>query len=195
MSMNGAYRSVSARVIAALREDLSLVRGLTAPVFEPSPQIRAMPGMDEYLRALGAARAALTARFGDEPSAYGPIVGIDKAWHGVHFVLTGSAEPDGSVLGEAVLGGDAIGDDAGYGPAHLHEPAAVRKIAEAIAAFDDDALGRRYDADVMNDLGIYPEGWDEDGERLAYIADAVDVVRDVYTRAATAGHGLLCWLS
>ena len=52
---------------------------------------------------------------------------LEKAWHGVHWVLTGTVEPDGSLLGGAVLGGTEIGDDfSGYGHAlsliHISEP-------------------------------------------------------------------------
>ncbi len=195
MSMNGSLRSLSPAVVEALRLDAGLVAALTAPSFAvaPSPGILAIPGMKEHFAAISAARD----RLAKVASALdvGPVVEIDKAWHGVHFVLTGSAEPDGSVLGNVILGGEEIGDDAGYGPARLIDPSDVRLISEALATFDDGALAARFDADVMTDLGIYPDVWDEDGETIEFIADAVDVVRRAYTDAATKGHGMLVWLS
>ena len=36
---------------------------------------------------------------------------LDKAWHGVHFLLAGTVEPDGALLGQAVLGGTEVGED------------------------------------------------------------------------------------
>lgn len=195
MSMNGSFRSVSPGVVAALHTDAGLVPALTAPAFTaaPSPGILAIPGMKEHFAAIAAARD----RLAKVASALdvGPVVAIDKAWHGVHFVLTGSAEPDGSVLGNAVLGGEEIGDDAGYGPARLVSPSEVVAIRDALASFDDASLAARFDADVMTDLGIYPDVWDEDGDTIEFIADAVDTVRRAYTEAASRGHGMLVWLS
>lgn len=52
---------------------------------------------------------------GDERS-----LDLDKAWHGVHRLMTGSARPTADVASEAVFGGEPIGEDLGYGtPARL----------------------------------------------------------------------------
>ena len=196
MSMNGAFRSLSPAVVEALRSDPGLSNALTAPAFvgaAPSPGILAIPGMKEHLAALSDARD----RLAKVASALdvGPVVSIDKAWHGVHFVLTGAAEPDGSVLGNAVLGGDEVGEDVGYGAARAVAPADVLAIHLALSTFDDAALASRFDADLMTELGIYPEVWDEDGETIEFIADAVDTVRHAYADAANKGHAMLLWLS
>ena len=47
---------------------------------------------------------------------------LDKAWHGIHFLLTGSAWETTPGAGESVLGGDPVGPDRGYGPARLLDP-------------------------------------------------------------------------
>lgn len=195
MSMNGLFRSLSPALADALRADPGLTTALTAPSYggAPSPGILAIPGMKEHFATIEAARDRLAAVA--SAADVGPVVSIDKAWHGVHFVLTGSAEPDGSVLGNTVLGGEEIGDDAGYGPARLVSAAEVLVIHDALATFDDEALAARFDADVMSDLGIYPEVWDEDGETIEFVADAVDTVRHAYADAANKGHAMLLWLS
>jgi hypothetical protein len=58
---------------------------------------------------------------------------LQKLWHGVHFVLCGSAEASSTLLSQAVLGGVALGDDdegfAGYGPARYFAAAAVAELS------------------------------------------------------------------
>jgi len=53
---------------------------------------------------------------------------LDKAWGGLHFLLTGTAwegEPPHSFL----LDGDTVGDiDVGYGPARVHRSAALPSL-------------------------------------------------------------------
>ena len=49
-------------------------------------------------------------------------VDLDKAWHCIHFMLTGSTYDVTQPLGGAVLGGDGVGDDLGYGPARILDP-------------------------------------------------------------------------
>jgi hypothetical protein len=39
------------------------------------------------------------------------VLSLDKEWHGVHYVLSGEAEPGEALLSQAVMGGTEIGDD------------------------------------------------------------------------------------
>lgn len=58
-----------------------------------------------------------------------PDLDIDKAWHGIHYLLTGSAWEIGEGAGAAVLGGDTIGED---GPARLLSSDTVRAVAAGL---------------------------------------------------------------
>ena len=42
---------------------------------------------------------------------------VDKAWHAVHFTLTGDAWNVDGALGQIVLGGEPFGEEIGYCPA------------------------------------------------------------------------------
>src|SRR5205809_3698611 len=55
---------------------------------------------------------------------------VDKAWHGLHFLLTGAANEERPPLDFLVTGGEEIGDeDVGYGPARAYHSLQVREIA------------------------------------------------------------------
>ena len=49
--------------------------------------------------------------FGEEEEQ--DLLGIDKAWHAIHYVLTGCVWdiPDDNILGQMVLGGEPVSDE------------------------------------------------------------------------------------
>ncbi len=89
---------------------------------------------------------------------------LDKAWHGVHYLLSGSTEPTETPLGQCVLGGTEVGEDfSGYGPARTFDPAQVAGVAKALAGPEAERKAAdRFDAVRMTELQIYPFGWEED---------------------------------
>jgi hypothetical protein len=100
-------------------------------------------------------------------------VDLDKAWAGIHFVLTGSdwaGEPPLNFLGP---GGTEVGDeDVGYGPARAFTSAEVRQIHEALAAIPPEEFRRRIDLGALAEAGIYPDIWDREDEQdtIEYLA-------------------------
>src|SRR5262245_36837129 len=76
-----------------------------------------------------------------------PELDLDKSWHGIHYLLTGTAWEIGEGAGAAILGGDEVGEDGGYGPARLVRPEAVRAVAAALSALDVETLRSRFKAD------------------------------------------------
>jgi Domain of unknown function (DUF1877) len=83
---------------------------------------------------------------------------VDKAWHGLHFLLTGSAWEGSFPLNFIVAGGEEVGDDLGYGPARGLNSNDVRKIDAALEPLTPEELGQRFDAPRMTELQIYPDG-------------------------------------
>jgi len=110
---------------------------------------------------------------------------LDKAWHGVHYLLSGSAEePTAEAPGNAVLGGTEIGDDDfGYGPARCFTPSEVADIAAALARPELEAEAEaRYQADKLTELSVYPGGWDADARE--WLLDALEDLREFFHEAA-----------
>ena len=123
-----------------------------------------------------------------------PELDLDKSWHGLHYLLTGTDWEVGEGAGAAILGGEAIGEDGGYGPARLVSAEAVRGIVEALDAIDAETLRARFDLDAMAAADIYPSRWaaeDFDGFLAPRFAD----LRRFYRSAADQGQAVLLTLT
>ncbi|MEV8515160.1 YfbM family protein [Dactylosporangium sp. NPDC051484] len=129
----------------------------------------------------------------DETETPGPELDLDKSWHGIHYLLTGTAWEIGSdAAGAAILGGDEIGEDVGYGPARLLRPGAVRGIAAALDGLSVEALRARFDPEAMKAADIYPSIWaDGIDEFDSYLAPHFTELRSFYQAAAADGQAVL----
>jgi hypothetical protein len=120
----------------------------------------------------------------------GPELDLDKSWHGLHYLLTGTGWDLGDgAAGAAVLGGDEIGEDGGYGPARLVRPEAVQAVADALDAVDVERLRARFDPDAMAAAEIYPHGWEAGGD--SYLVSYFAQLRGFYRNAAAGGQAIL----
>jgi uncharacterized protein DUF1877 len=120
------------------------------------------------------------------------LTSLEKSWHGLHFLLTGTATEGTGPAAFLLLGGQPFGDDLGYGPARLVRPADVRNIHATLSAMTDDQLWSRFDPARMTNEGVYPVIWDENEadlreEYLNYFAN----LKDVVSQANTINGGLV----
>ncbi|AGL19284.1 YfbM family protein [Actinoplanes sp. N902-109] len=121
-----------------------------------------------------------------------PELDLDKSWHGIHFLLTGSAWETTPGAGESILGGRPIGPEGDYGPARLLDADTVRAVAAGLDAVDADTLRARFDPDAMTENTIYPMVWDGGDEEFNdYLLPYVDELRRFYRAAATTGQAVL----
>ena len=115
----------------------------------------------------------------------GASLSIDKAWHGVHYLLCGKVEPGSDLASQAVMGGTEVGDDLGYGPARYFDAAEVANLATELSRPTLEAeMTARWDPAQMATLGIYP------GQFLAgdqkWLMDAFRQLRQFYVDASAA---------
>lgn len=126
---------------------------------------------------------------GDYPDSCHPecdFLQVGKAWHGMHFVLTGTPWETDPPLGLAVLGGEECGSDTGYGPPRYLGVAQVREVAAALGGLSvEDAVGRYTPAD-LDGAEIYPQYW-TDGDRLGWVAESLGRLIAFYQEAAERG--------
>lgn len=89
---------------------------------------------------------------------------VEKAWHAIHFTLNGSLWEGQGPLGLAVLGGTEIGEDVGYGPARFLLQDQVKDVADALSKVSEAEFNARFDAQAMDEQGVYPQIWSRDGD-------------------------------
>lgn len=177
------------RLDPALRERLAQRLGQT-----PEEWARALGG-DDLLKMMEERRSRRSGRPGGAAGSR-PMLSLDKAWHGVHYLLCGETEPGATLVSQAVLGGAPLGEDdegfSGYGPARYFTDAQVGQLAVALSRPELAAeAAARFDAARMSDLGIYP-GWrSSDADS---VLDALRLLRDFYSDAAANGRAVITCL-
>ena len=124
-------------------------------------------------------------------------VELDKAWHGIHFLLTGSAWEGEEPLCYLVKGGEEIGDeDIGYGPARALKPQQVAAWADALSAISDDVLGARFDPGGMAKAEIYPWGSEpEEDDALEYLLEYYGILCSFVERTKNENKGAIVYLT
>jgi hypothetical protein len=124
-------------------------------------------------------------------------VDLDKAWHGIHYLLTGSAESNATLASKVIMGGEDIGPDRGYGAAQLLKPAEVKAIAHLLEETTPDMLRKRFKPKEMTRADVYPGViWERDGdEALSYVLDYYKKLVAFYKLAAERGQAVILVIS
>jgi hypothetical protein len=122
---------------------------------------------------------------------------LDKSWHGIHYLLTGSVDSNGSLASKVIMGGEDIGPDRGYGPAQLLEPGEVKAIAQLLEQTTPDVLRKRFKPKEMTQADVYPgEIWARDGEEaLQYVLEYYKKLVAFYKLAAERGQAVILVIS
>jgi hypothetical protein len=120
---------------------------------------------------------------------------VDKAWHGLHFLFTGTAWEGDEPACFLVQGGSVLGEDADEEALpRVLSPPQVAAFASFLGDLSRDALARRYDPARMMEMKIYPEIWDRDAEaeqNRNYLLDAFDALRGFVVAATAEGDQLV----
>jgi len=152
--------------------------------------------MMERARALAAA-AGMTQPPASSGNAQAPgkgaSISIEKAWHGLHYLLCGKAEPGLDLASQVVMGGTDVGEDLGYGPARYFEPAKVAAIARELSRPNLEAeMMARWDPDQMTNLGIYPAVFEPGDDQ--WLMDEFRKVRRFFVDASAANFAVVTCL-
>lgn len=120
---------------------------------------------------------------------------LDKAWHGLHFLFTGSEWEGDPPLNFLASGGTEVGDvDVGYGPARVFRSSEVAAIHKALSELTEDDLRKRFKPDVMMKKNIYPSIWDrdpKDDDALGYLLEYFAVLKKFVSQAADKKVGIV----
>ena len=124
---------------------------------------------------------------------------LDKAWHGIHYLLTQSAWGGEEPLSFLLCGGNQVGElDVGYGPARVFDSTQVLAIASSLQFIDDAFLRARFNPTELMELEIYPTIWDRDpkeDDTFGYCAEHFAALKSFVEQAAQRKAGLLIYIS
>jgi len=127
------------------------------------------------------------------------VTDLDKSWHGIHFLLTGSAWEGEEPLCYLVKGGREIGDE--DGSARILKPEQVADWADALSTISTDDLRKRFNPEAMIKADIDPRIWDrapeepEGDNTLEYLLENYDGLRYFVEEAKNGNKGLIVYLS
>lgn len=159
---------------------------------------------ETYLRARSAGESWLSRLFGTKKVA--PLVSakvsaptreadLDKAWAGIHYLLTGTACKGNKPLNFLVRGGEEVsGIDVGYGPARALYSAEIKEINNALSMINEAELRNRFNPSEMMKLKVYPEIWDRDTDEddtIGYCVEYYAELRAFIAEAAKEGSGAI----
>jgi hypothetical protein len=195
-AMQERLRAIGPQAMAAtlLRLPDSLRQQIQASLDRTTSAMASGQGGDDILKLM----QKHVARRAEPVGGKREVLSLEKAWHGVHYLLAGAAEPGTELRSQAVLGGVELGDDpegfSGYGPPRYFLEAQVRELSEELRRPETESeAAARFDPARMSRLQIYP-GWHAGEQDREWLMDAFHRLRDFYLSAAAQGRAVVTCL-
>jgi len=117
---------------------------------------------------------------------------LEKSWHALHYLLTGTTETAAPPLGNAILGGEEIGEERDYGRVRFLTPEQVGEVARALGSLSKDDLVGRFDVKKMKAANVIYPCRDQSEFELAQ--HYFEQLSRYYADAAASGSAILLWL-
>jgi len=201
MGMNGKLRRLAPQDVGRFRDDEQFRNRMLATGFGPVPDLTSgLSILPWYVRwpMRFLLRKQIRALSQPAPTpATAPkhdILDLHKSWHGLHYLLTQSSWEGPEPFRSAILGGEEIGDDLGYGPPRLVPPETVEEVAHALSALSAAQLMARYDPAAMEREEIYPGGFEEDSSWKRELRRDYERLRNFYAETAAQGSAVISWI-
>lgn len=125
---------------------------------------------------------------------------LEKSWHILHYLFTGEIGPS-TPPADALLSGEELGRDMGYGSARLLSPAQVGDFARFLGQKEIADLRTRVNYGELMQARVYglPMGQGSETqfeeELRAEVAGYFPLLRDYVSQSSGKGCGLLTWIS
>jgi Domain of unknown function (DUF1877) len=133
--------------------------------------------------------------YGSDADGHDRVV-LNKAWHAIHFALTGSRLGGDEPLNFLIAEGTPVGEvDVGYGPARVLTSSQVREIAGVLASIEPSEVAARVDLQRFDEEVIYPGNWQTNGIGVDYVVDNYRDMRTLILRLARQGQGLVLYIN
>ncbi len=139
--------------------------------------------------------------FPDDGAEYSDesYLNIDKAWHGIHFLLTGTEYEGEPPLVNVVMGGSPLDDPDNpqfdYGPARFLMPEEVQEVAEALSQISVADLQARFHTLALSAANIYPNIWKRGADEFEYLMFHYLQLVKFFQNAANLGMAMLLYIT
>jgi hypothetical protein len=121
---------------------------------------------------------------------------LNKAWHAIHFALTGSRLGGDEPLNFLVSEGTPVGEvDVGYGPARVLSSGQVQALATALEALEPEEVAARVDLRQLDEEVIYPGNWQHNGLGVDSVVGSYRDMRELVVRLADQGLGMVLYIN
>lgn len=199
MSMILALTSISDRTAAHILANPPLLWRLLAPddmeVYHKEAQKHKSLGFLAPVFGRADNKKAISLPKLDLEEWEGTSQDIDKAWHGIHYLLTKTAWKGDPPLNFLLSGGKEVPNiEVGYGTARIFNSDAVHIIHDAISMIDVEYLKSRFDPKDMINNKIYPSIWDRDpleDDTLGYCLEYFEVLKQFIADSSRNNHGFV----
>lgn len=188
MSMIGFFYALRDEDLEAIVATPSLVHRLSD---DPMP-----PKKPSFLSRLFGGKPSTSKLEDWRPSPETTAFDVDKAWHGIHFLLTGSAWEGDGPLAFILHGGREISEDLGYGPPHGFTSAEVKTIDGALQNIAPATLFERADPQDFAKHEIYPEVWTRESKEscIGYVIEYLNALKKFVGDVAQSRRGLVIYI-
>ncbi|MCC7236040.1 MAG: YfbM family protein [Bryobacterales bacterium] len=198
MSMSGKLRRIPAHELERVRTDERFREGMLAtgtPEFDLSASLSILRWYVRWPMRILLRKQIRAARQAEAAAREGrAVLDLHKSWHGIHWLLCQSAWEGPEPYRSVILGGQEIGEDLGYGPPRLMEPAQVAEVAHALGALSAAQVMKRYDGVVMDREKVYPGAFTSDSEWRKVLEQDFERLQRFYRETVRERSGLLSWL-
>jgi hypothetical protein len=129
----------------------------------------------------------------------GPELDLDRAWHGLHYLIAGTARETAGPRGY-ILGGRRLGDiNVGYGPARVLDAAQVAIFDDLLQCISSADFRERFDAAALTRADIYPNLWERaltgEEDLLSYLCGHFAQLKEFVAAARRDGMGMITYLA
>lgn len=125
-----------------------------------------------------------------KPKLDEPQCDLDKAWHAIHFLLTGNAEGGDFPLNFLMTGGQEVGEDIGYGPIRILMIDEVRELKQNLDKIDVTTFKKKYNPADLNKSEVYPLTSDWTQEEESWIVEEYENLKKFVDEAYHDSKGL-----
>ncbi len=119
-----------------------------------------------------------------------PTCDLDKAWHALHYLLTGDPGGGDFPLNFLAVGGQEIGEDMGYGPLRFLKAAETIVLKSELDKIPVADFANRFIAKDLIAAELYPAHDDWNEEDKEWLTDAYTSIKQFIDQAVKNKKGI-----